>query len=107
MYFDVLFGDIRKMKEKIIVVANKTGLHARPAAMLVQITNRYLSSVKILKDNLQADAKSIMGVMTLAAGHGSKLRFIADGPDENEALIAIEGLFNSNFSEKEQEGENA
>jgi phosphocarrier protein len=94
-----MFGDIRKMKEKIIIVSNKTGLHARPAAMLVQITSRYQSSIKILKDNLQVDAKSIMGVMSLAAGYGSELKFIVDGPDENEALIAVEELFNSNFSE--------
>ncbi|MDR1926927.1 MAG: HPr family phosphocarrier protein [Endomicrobium sp.] len=87
------------MKEKIILVFNKTGLHARPAAMLVQITSRYQSSIKILKDNLQVDAKSIMGVMSLAAGYGSELKFIVDGPDENEALIAVEELFNSNFSE--------
>jgi phosphocarrier protein len=87
------------MKEKIIVVANKTGLHARPAAMLVQTTSKYQSSVKILKDDFEIDAKSIMSVMALAARHGSELKFVAEGPDENEALAAIEGLFNSNFNE--------
>ncbi|OEG70454.1 phosphocarrier protein HPr [Candidatus Endomicrobiellum trichonymphae] len=87
------------MKEKIIVVLNKMGLHARPAAMLVQSTNRYQSTVKILKDDFEVDAKSIMGVMALAAGRGCKLNFIADGPDENEVLIAIENLFKSKFGE--------
>ncbi|BAV59001.1 phosphocarrier protein HPr [Endomicrobiia bacterium] len=87
------------MKEKIIVVLNKMGLHARPAAMLVQIINEYHSSVKILKDGFEVDAKSIMGVMTLTAGQGSKLNFVADGLDENEVLSAIENLFKSKFGE--------
>jgi phosphocarrier protein len=83
------------MKEKTIVVSNKMGLHARPAATLVQTTTGYKSSVKILKDNFEVDAKSIMGVMTLAAGPGCELKFVVDGPDENEALTAIENLFES------------
>jgi phosphocarrier protein len=87
------------MKEKVIFVSNKMGLHARPAAMIVHTTNKYKSNVKILKDDFEVDAKSIMGVMTLAAAHGSELKLIADGPDENEAITAVEGLFNSNFSE--------
>ncbi|MDR3330807.1 MAG: HPr family phosphocarrier protein [Endomicrobium sp.] len=89
------------MREKAIVVSNKMGLHARPAAILVQTTSKYQSVVKILKDNFEVDAKSIMGIMALAAGHGSELKFIANGPDENEVIIAIESLFNSNFSEWE------
>ncbi|MCA6079621.1 MAG: HPr family phosphocarrier protein [Endomicrobium sp.] len=87
------------MKKKVIVVSNKMGLHARPAAMLVQTTNGYQSTVKILKDDFEVDAKSIMGVMTLAAGQGSELNFVADGTDENEVLIAIENLFESKFGE--------
>jgi phosphocarrier protein len=83
------------MREKVIVVSNETGLHARPAAMLVQTTSKYQSSVKVLKDNFEVDAKSIMGVMALAAGCGSKLKFVADGPDEDEVLTAIEDLFES------------
>ncbi|MCA6069541.1 MAG: HPr family phosphocarrier protein [Endomicrobium sp.] len=87
------------MKEKIIVVSNKMGLHARPSAMIVQIASKYKSTVKIYKDDFEVDAKSIMGVMTLAATHGSELKFIADGPDENEVINAVESLFSSNFSE--------
>jgi phosphocarrier protein len=87
------------MKKKIIVVLNKMGLHARPAAMLVQITNEYQSTVKILKDGFEVDAKSIMDIITLAAGQRSKLNFLADGPDENEVLVAIENLFKSKFGE--------
>ncbi|MDR2066768.1 MAG: HPr family phosphocarrier protein [Endomicrobium sp.] len=87
------------MKEKIITVSNKMGLHARPAAMLVQTANKYQSCVKIIKDDFDIDAKSIMGIMSLAAGQGSQLKFIADGPDENEVLTELESLFKSNFSE--------
>lgn len=88
------------MKEKIIKVSNKMGLHARPAAMLVQTSSKFQSNVKIMKDDFEVDAKSIMGVMTLAAARGSELKFVADGPDENEVLAAIEGLFNSGFEEQ-------
>ncbi|MDR0618232.1 MAG: HPr family phosphocarrier protein [Endomicrobium sp.] len=88
------------MKEKIIIVSNKMGLHARPAAMLVQTASKYKSSVKIIKDDfVDIDAKSIMGIMSLAARQGSQLKFIADGPDENEVLTELESLFKSNFSE--------
>ena len=87
------------MKEKIIVVSNKAGLHARPAATLVQTLSKYQSGVKILKDDFEVDAKSVMGVMALAAAYGSKLKFIADGPDEYEVTAAIENLFDSKFGE--------
>jgi len=87
------------MKEKDIIINNKMGLHARPAAMLVQTASKFSATIKILKDDLEVDSKSIMGVMTLAAGPGSLLKFSADGPDEYEALDAIEKLFNKGFSE--------
>lgn len=87
------------MKEKIVKVSNKMGLHARPAAMLVQTASKFHSTVKIIRDDFEVDAKSIMGVMTLAAALGSELKFIADGPDESEVLDTIELLFNSGFSE--------
>jgi phosphocarrier protein len=87
------------MLEKDIKVVNKMGLHARPAAMLVQTASRFNSSIKIFKDDFEVDSKSIMGVMTLAAGHGSVLKFSAEGPDENAALEAIERLFNKGFME--------
>jgi phosphocarrier protein len=87
------------MKEKIIVVSNKAGLHARPAATLVQTLSKYQSDVKILKDDFEVDAKSVMGVMALAAAYGSKLKFIADGPDEYEAIGDVETLFDSKFGE--------
>jgi phosphocarrier protein len=85
------------MKEKIIVVSNKAGIHARPAATLVQTLSKYQSAIKILRDDLEVDAKSVIGVMALAAAYGSKLKFIVDGPDEYEVIAAIENLFDSNF----------
>ncbi len=88
------------MKEKIIKVSNKMGLHARPAALLVQTVAKFKSNVKIIKDDFEVDSKSIMGVLTLAAGPGSELKFIADGVDENEVLSAVENLFNSEFLEQ-------
>ncbi|MDR1696434.1 MAG: HPr family phosphocarrier protein [Endomicrobium sp.] len=90
------------MKEKIITVSNKMGLHARPAALLVQMTSRFKADVKILKDDFEVDAKSIMGIMTLAAAPGCELKFTADGPDENEVLEAVEKLFNEGFGEQER-----
>ncbi|MDR1194990.1 MAG: HPr family phosphocarrier protein [Endomicrobium sp.] len=87
------------MKEKIIKVSNKMGIHARPAAMLVQTSSKFQSNVKILKDDFEVDAKSIMGVMTLAAAMGSELKFVAEGPDESEVLQSIEALFDSGFQE--------
>jgi phosphocarrier protein len=90
------------MREKNIKVVNKMGLHARPAAMLVQTASKFNSIIKILKDDFEVDSKSIMGVMTLAAGPGSVLRFSAEGPDEGQALDAIESLFNKGFMEDQE-----
>jgi len=87
------------MKEKTVKVSNKLGIHARPAALLVQTASKYHSSLKIYKDDYEVDAKSIMGVMTLAAAQGSELKFVADGPDEAEALDDVEKLFNCGFNE--------
>jgi phosphocarrier protein len=87
------------MQEKDIKVINKMGLHARPAAMLVQTASKFNSSIKIYKDDFEVDSKSIMGVMTLAAAQGSELKFVADGPDEEQALDDMEKLFNCGFNE--------
>jgi len=87
------------MTEKDIKVNNKMGLHARPAAMLVQTASKFISAIKVSKDDFEVDSKSIMGVMALAAGPGSILKFCADGPDECAALDAIEKLFDKGFME--------
>jgi len=73
-------------------IDNELGLHARPAALFVQCTNRFLSDVFIQKGNKKVDGKSIMGVMSLGIGKGENIKIIADGPDEQEVMEAIEKL---------------
>jgi phosphocarrier protein len=87
------------MLEKIYTVSNRLGLHARPASLLVKTTTRFRSSVKIVKENQEIDGKSIMGLLMLAAGPGTELKFIADGPDEAEVLKAVEDLFVRHFDD--------
>lgn len=75
------------------------GIHARPAAMIVRIANRYPAEVFVQKDDEQVNGKSIMGLMMLAAGHGSKLRFSATGERAEEMLQELEALFARKFDE--------
>ena len=86
---------------KTLIVENKLGVHARPAAMIVRITSAYSGDVWVEKDGEQINGKSIMGLMMLAAGNGSKLNFSLEGPsDEGEALLAkLENLFAKSFEE--------
>jgi catabolite repression HPr-like protein len=77
------------MVEKQVEVKLKTGLQARPAAMFVQEANRFSSDVFIEKDGKKVNAKSIMGLMSLAVSTGSTITLIADGNDESEALNAL------------------
>ncbi len=87
--------------EKTFTVKNRLGLHARPAALFVQTTNRYRSSVKVSKGDVEVDGKSIMGLMMLAAEEGSKVRIVANGEDEKDVIQALEQLFQNFFDEKE------
>ncbi len=89
------------MAEKSFTVLNKLGLHARPAALFVQTTNRYKSSVKVSKGDTEVDGKSIMGLMMLAAEEGAQVRVVATGEDEAQVLQALEQLFLNRFDEKE------
>lgn len=84
-----------------ITIINKLGLHARAAAKLVSTASQFTSRVLVFKDTRQADAKSIMAVMMLAAAKGTVLRFEIDGDDENDALDAIKTLINNRFDEAE------
>ncbi|MBD3392351.1 MAG: HPr family phosphocarrier protein [Chitinivibrionales bacterium] len=88
------------MTEKEIVVSNSLGIHARPASLIVQTATRYRSEVTLEKDGATADAKSIMSVMMLAAGKASRVRIRADGPDEQEAVDALAGIFENKFDEE-------
>ena len=85
--------------EIILRVNNNTGLHARPAAMLVKLSNRYSSEIFIEKNGEKVNGKSIMGIMMLAAEPGSQLKITADGDDAGEALESIKILFESDFEE--------
>ncbi|HOE68190.1 MAG TPA: HPr family phosphocarrier protein [Candidatus Omnitrophota bacterium] len=85
--------------ERDLVITNKLGLHARPAALFVQTANRFESSIEIRKEDMSVDGKSIMGIMTLAAEMGSAIRVTATGKDADEALGALARLVESNFGE--------
>jgi phosphocarrier protein HPr len=86
-------------KERLVEVINKMGIHARPAAMIVRVSNRHNAEVYVEKDGKLVNGKSIMGLMMLAAGQGSKLKFIANGSGAQEVLDEIEKLFENKFSE--------
>jgi phosphocarrier protein len=85
--------------EKEISVINRLGLHARPAAMFVRIASRHRSEVWVAKEAEEVNGKSIMGLMMLAAGQGSKLRIRCEGPDADKAMEELEALINSKFNE--------
>ncbi|MBN1917578.1 MAG: HPr family phosphocarrier protein [Verrucomicrobia bacterium] len=82
-----------------IRIVNTLGLHARPASQLAQLAARYRADIHIRKGGDQVNAKSIMGIITLAAGQDTMLRFIASGPDAEEALSAIGKLVEDKFGE--------
>jgi phosphocarrier protein HPr len=84
---------------KELVVQNKMGIHARPAAMVVRITNKYKAEVFVEKEEEQVNGKSIMGLMMLAAGRGSTVKFIAVGEDAPQMLAELEALFARKFDE--------
>ena len=82
-----------------MVVTNKLGMHARPAAMFVKTANRFDCEVFVEKDGEKVNGKSIMGLMMLAAGPGSKLTVEATGPDAKAAVAEIEALIEQKFNE--------
>ncbi|MBI5769767.1 MAG: HPr family phosphocarrier protein [Verrucomicrobia bacterium] len=84
---------------KELVVQNKMGIHARPAAMIVRITNKFKAEVFVEKDEEQVNGKSIMGLMMLAAGKGSKVKFIVTGDDAAAMVAELEALFARRFDE--------
>ena len=85
---------------KDLVILNKLGMHARPSARFVKISNRYKAEILVEKDGEQVNGKSIMGLMMLAAGQGSKLRVTAEGPDAQQAIQDLEQLVQSRFDEE-------
>ncbi|UCC80978.1 MAG: HPr family phosphocarrier protein [Candidatus Zixiibacteriota bacterium] len=88
------------MVEVEVMITNKLGLHARPAAKLVQTASEFESNIVLIKENLEVNAKSIMGVMMLAAEMGTTIIIKAEGPDEKKAVRAVAHVFNSRFGEE-------
>ena len=87
------------MVEREVQIENKLGLHARPAAEVVKTAAKFQSDITICRDDLEVNGKSIMGVMMLAAEHGSRITLRADGPDEVQAVDALCELIASKFRE--------
>ena len=83
-----------------LVVGNKLGLHARPAAMFVRVANRFGADILVEKDGEEINGKSIMGLMLLAAGCGSRLKVTATGSDANDLVVALEELIARKFDEE-------
>ena len=84
---------------KKFTIKNTLGLHARPAALFVEVANKYESEIFVRKGEKKINGKSIMGLMMLAAGCGTKIELEIDGPDAKEALAAIEKIIANNFYE--------
>lgn len=87
--------------EKKFKIKNKLGMHARAASLFVQIANKFDSDITIGKDAQEVNAKSIMGILILAAACGSEVTIKATGADAKEALDAIEDLIERRFDEEE------
>jgi phosphocarrier protein len=85
--------------EKELTIVNRLGLHARPAAMFVRIASRHRAEIWVCKEGEEVNGKSIMGLMMLAAGQGSKLRIRCDGPDADKAIEELEELVKAGFNE--------
>ena len=88
------------MIEKTLIVKNRAGVHARPAALIAQTANKFRCELTLVLGNTEVNAKSIMGVITMAAGYNTSITLKADGSDEEKAVQAIEALFDSKFAEE-------
>ncbi len=93
-------ADDNWLMTKEFLVSNKLGIHARPAAMFVKVANRFACDIFVEKDGERVNGKSIMGLMMLAAGPGSKLKVLAEGHDASQALAEIETLLSRKFDEE-------
>jgi len=89
------------MIKKELRIENRLGLHARAAAQIVKSASAFASKITLIKDGLEVDGKSIMGIMMLAAAKGSSVLLQVEGADENGALAELERLFQDKFGEKE------
>ena len=88
------------MMERTVAIVNKNGLHARPAAEIVKLSSKFKSEITIVRDDLEVNGKSIMGVMMLAAEFGSNIVVRANGDDAEAAINAIADLVAAKFGER-------
>jgi phosphocarrier protein HPr len=88
------------LKEVEVQISNRLGLHARAAARFVHLANRFKARVSVSKENSRVDGKSILGLLTLAAAKGSRLRLAAEGEDEEQALAELSTLVRGRFGEE-------
>ena len=88
------------MVEVETTIKNRAGIHARPSALIAQTAIKFASRIYLEKNGNKINAKSIMGIITLAASFGSVIKISAEGPDEQEAVNAIKALFDSGFNEE-------
>jgi len=88
------------MLQKEFLILNKLGLHARASALLVKTSSRFSSDVKLAREGVEVNGKSIMGIMMLAASKGSSVSLTVDGADETEAFQAIGELIANGFGEE-------
>ena len=88
------------MVERSVQILNKNGLHARPAAEIVKISGKFQSEITLLRDGMEVNGKSIMGVMMLAAECGATIVLRADGVDADAALDALAALIQNKFGER-------
>lgn len=87
------------MMQRTVTISNRNGLHARPAAEIVKTAAKFKSEITLVREDLEVNGKSIMGVMMLAAEYGSTLLLRADGPDEESAVQALAILIEGKFGE--------
>jgi phosphocarrier protein len=88
------------MTEQTITISNRAGIHARPAALVVQTTKNFVCNIYLERGRDRINAKSIMGVITLGAAYGTVIRIIAEGEDEQAAVETLTRLFESKFEEE-------
>lgn len=87
------------MFSKEVLVSNQVGLHARPATFFIQKANEFKSSIWVEKDERRVNAKSLLGVLSLGITRGVNINIVADGADEEQAVMALVDLIASNFAE--------
>lgn len=87
------------MITKEVVINNQVGLHARPATFFIQKANEFKSSIWVEKEERRVNAKSLLGVLSLGIVKGTAVTIIADGTDEEEAIVTLSELIDSDFSE--------